>query len=63
MFRNRSWITDRARYNSQTGKAEFIGAAGSDDDYVKAISTEVGNRFAVSARILENDYWRILFGG
>ena len=63
MFRNRSWITDRARYNSQTGKAEFIGAAGTDDDYVKAISTEVGNRFAVSARILENDYWRILFGG
>ena len=63
MFRNRSWITDRARYNSQPGKAEFIGAAGSDDDYGKAISTEVGNRFAVSARILENDYWRILFGG
>jgi hypothetical protein len=31
------------------------------DTYVDAIKTEVNNRFAVSTRILENDYWRILF--
>jgi len=61
MFRNRSWITDVARYNSQTGEAEFFEGAGTDDAYVKAINTEVGNRFAVSVRILDNDYWRILF--
>ena len=61
MFRNRSWITADARYNSQTGKAEFFSGAESEE-YVKAIKTEVGNRFAVSTRILENDYWRILFG-
>ncbi len=61
MFRNRSWITADARYNSQTGKAEFFSGADSDT-YVKSINTEVGNRFAVSTRILENDYWRILFG-
>ena len=61
MFRNRSWITDRARYNSQTGEAVFYEGAGTDDAYVKAINTEVGNRFAVSTRILEHDYWRILF--
>ena len=61
MFRNRSWITDRARYNSQTGKAEFFDGAEVDEDYVKAINSEVGNRFAVSTRILEYDYWRILF--
>ena len=60
MFRNRSWITGDARYNSQTGKAEFFSGAESSE-YVKAINTEVGNRFAVSTRILENDYWRILF--
>ena len=62
MFRNRSWITDVAQYNSQTGKTEFYGVAGTDDAYVKAIKNEVNNRFSVSARILENDYWRILFG-
>ena len=61
MFRNRSWITADARYNSQTGKAEFFSGAESDT-YVKSINTEVGNRFAVSTRILDNDYWRILFG-
>ena len=62
MFRNRSWITDVAQYNTQTGKAEFFGAAGTDDAYVKSIKNEVNNRFSVSSRILENDYWRILFG-
>ena len=62
MFRNRSWITGVARYNSQTGKAEFFDGAEPDDAYNKAINTEVGNRFAVSTRILDNDYWRILFG-
>lgn len=61
MFRNRSWITDRARYNSQTGEAEFFGGAAPDSAYVKAINKEVGNRFAVSTRILDYDYWRILF--
>ena len=61
MFRNRSWITDKARYNSQTGKAESTTGAEVSDDYVDAIKAEVGNRFAVSTRILENDYWRILF--
>ncbi len=61
MFRNRSWITADARYNSQTGKAEFFSGAESDT-YVKSINNEVGNRFAVSTRILDNDYWRILFG-
>ncbi len=61
MFRNRSWITETARYNSQTGKTEFFDGRDGDDAYVKTISNEVGNRFAVSTRILENDYWRILF--
>ena len=61
MFRNRSWITDKVRYNSQTGKAESTTGAEVSDDYVDAIKAEVGNRFAVSTRILENDYWRILF--
>ena len=60
MFRNRSWITDKARYNSQTGETEFF-VEGLDESYVKSINTEVGNRFAVSTRILDNDYWRILF--
>ena len=60
MFRNRSWITEEARYNSRTGKAEFFSGEESDS-YVKSINAEVGNRFAVSTRILENDYWRILF--
>jgi phosphoglycerol transferase MdoB-like AlkP superfamily enzyme len=61
VFNNRSWITDKGRYNTVTGEA--IGNDGSplDPDYVKRINSEVSNRFAVSARILDKDYWRILF--
>ena len=60
-FRNRSWITDRAMNNADTGELinltdELVSGA-----YIKAMNTEVSNRFAVSARILEYDYWDILF--
>ncbi len=61
MFRNRSWITDEAMYNADTGEVTFFLGAGSDEAYVKRINAEVSNRFAVSTRILEQDYWRILF--
>jgi hypothetical protein len=30
-------------------------------DYVDRINNEVSNRFAVSTRILDRDYWRALF--
>ncbi len=61
LFRNRSWITDRAKYDAQTEKVTFFDGTESDESYVEAIQQEVSNRFAVSTRILENDYWRILF--
>jgi phosphoglycerol transferase MdoB-like AlkP superfamily enzyme len=61
MFRNRSWITDKAMYNSSTGKLTALTNEPIPEDYVNFINTEVNNRFTVSARILDYDYWRILF--
>ncbi len=60
IFRNRSWITSEAQYNSRTGETTFFGGAESEE-YVKKIKNEVSNRFTVSTRILDLDYWRILF--
>ena len=57
MFRNRNWITDYGRYNYATKTAE----GNISDEYVKAVNKEISNRFTISSRILEYDYWGILF--
>ncbi|MBE6983014.1 MAG: hypothetical protein E7435_01840 [Ruminococcaceae bacterium] len=62
VFNNRSWITDKGRYNTVTGEALANDGSPLSADYVKWVNSEVSNRFAVSARILDKDYWRILFG-
>ena len=62
IFKNRSWITDRGRYNSVTGEAIANDGTPLPEDYVKYINDQVSNRFTVSSRILDYDYWRILFG-
>lgn len=61
-FRNRSWITDKAMYNAATGEVTCLTDSPVTDEYITAIQTEVNNRFTVSSRILEYDYWNILFG-
>ena len=61
MFRNRSWITDLASYNYASGKLVQLTDTPVDQDYVDRINAELNNRFVVSTRILEQDYWHILF--
>ena len=62
MFNNRSWITDKCSYNSVTGEVINFTDEEVTDEYVKKHKTDLNNRFKVSAMILENDYWRALFG-
>ena len=58
LFRDRSWITGQAEYRS--GAVTSRTGSLIDIDYVNKISTEVSNRFSVSAWIPECDYWREL---
>ena len=62
MFRNRSWITDQASYNSGTREVVNFTDTPVSAGYVSRISNEVSNRFTVSSRILDYDYWQLLFG-
>ncbi len=59
IFENRSFITDKGRYNSTTG--EFTKNEGvtieDEDAYVSKIKTEVKNKFVISAQILETNYY------
>lgn len=62
MFRNRNWITDYAMYDYSAKSVTSLTDWEVTDEYVKAVNKEVTNRFTVSTRILDNDYWAILFG-
>lgn len=59
-FVNRSWITDKGRYNAVT--KEFTPAPGvtlsNEQDYIDAITHIVKNKLKYSAKILEYDYYK-----
>ncbi len=57
IFSNRSWITDRAIYNSSTDKVTFLDGTESDKEYVRKINKIVADKFKYSAKILETDYY------
>ena len=61
VFPNYSWITDYARYNARTGKVEKLTEHEVTKEYSDAVMKDMTNRFAVSIRILDYDYWSILF--
>ena len=61
IFSNRSWLTDRASYNSQTGEVKSLTGGEISEDYVQSIKDMVNNKFTISAWILDRDYWRVLF--
>lgn len=61
MFQNRSWITEYASYNASTKKYTYFTDAEIPQEYLDYIKSEVSNRFTISQRILDNDYWSLLF--
>lgn len=60
-FCDRSWITERGRYNANTKVYEsFIGEDVNSKEtleYIKKTNALVNNKFKVSALILENNYY------
>ena len=62
MFRDRSWITDLACYNSNTGEVTNYTDTPVSEEYIRQKHNDLSNRFTVSTWILENDFWRQLFG-
>lgn len=62
IFANRSWITDKAMYNQETKEVTSLNGEEISEEYIKSINSIVQAKFLYSAKILENDYYRILFG-
>lgn len=52
MFRDKSWLTEKGRYNAKTGEHP-----GLSDEYINEINTIVNNKFTFAQMILEHDYY------
>ena len=61
IFSDRSFITDKGRYNAVTG--EFIANEGTtvEEGYVDKIHTIIYKKYQMSRLILENDYYKHIF--
>ncbi len=58
---NRSFITDKVKYNSETGEGINLTGEELPEDYVKNLNKIIKNKFMVSQTILKKDYYRLLF--
>lgn len=61
IFSNRSWITDRANYNSLTDTVTFFDGTENDLEYVASVNQIVNDKFKYSRKILELDYYSKIF--
>lgn len=59
---NRSFITDKVMYNSETGEVTNLTSEELPEDYVSNMNKIIKNKFVVSKSILEEDYYRCIFG-
>lgn len=62
LFSNRSWITERGKYNARTKEFQAFENQGfasqkEEKDYIQKINKKVSDRFKVSAMILDYDYY------
>lgn len=64
IFLNRSFITEKGRYNAETDTFELAQGESLQDEtaYVERMKTIVSNKFKVSAAMLDNDYYRVVTG-
>ena len=61
IFSNRSFITDKAMYNSITKEVTNLTENPLDEEYIKNINKVVSGKFVFSAEILDNDYYSHVF--
>lgn len=60
IFQDRSFITDKGRYNSEEEEFTAESDAEIPDNYQERISNQISAKFYFSARILDLDYYRII---
>lgn len=61
ILNNRSFITDKVKYNSETGEVIQLTNEELPEDYVQNINKVIKNKFMVSQSIIKKDYYRSVF--
>jgi phosphoglycerol transferase MdoB-like AlkP superfamily enzyme len=62
VFSNYSWLTDKGFFNAKTQIFTPNPGVTVDDEYVKTMSRIVSRKFTYSTKILDYDYYRVVFG-
>jgi len=57
IFSNRSFITDKIMYNSKTKEIIKLTEEELPEDYISTMNKIVNNKFLISERILDEDYY------
>lgn len=57
IFSNRSWITEKGRYNALTETFSSFTNEKINEDYINEINKLLNDRFTFSTLILEKDYY------
>ena len=62
IFGNRSWVSDKGKYFSQSKK--FVPNEGVDvsNDYITYMNSVVNNRMSMSKNIMVNNYYKKVLG-
>lgn len=60
LFKDRSFLTDKVRYNATTGEVLWAEGVAEDSIYLEACMELVQNRFYYSAKVLELDYYNLM---
>jgi len=58
IFSNRSWISDKAQYNSKSASVQYSEGVNKDSMYIETVNKAVSDKFKYSSKILERDYYR-----
>lgn len=61
IFSNRSYITDKVMYNSETREVTNLTDQELPDNYISTMNKFVRNKFIISESILKTDYYRHIF--
>jgi phosphoglycerol transferase MdoB-like AlkP superfamily enzyme len=61
LLSNRSFITDKVMYNSETGDVTNLTEEVLPENYIRNLNKVIKNKFTVSESILKNDYYRYVF--
>ena len=62
LLRDHSWITENAMYYAPSDELIMLQGDELTPEEVEERNQDVSNRFRASAWVLEQDYWRYLFG-